>query len=153
MAVRGGYSPFVRLGQGGGSSETCPFDMTISGDTLTFRPGTVNNILPSNIFEEITWPSESEEAVMVKIQISTNGQAVTGAEIVVNTTAPESQEPTPFYLPSSFEVLIYVIYNGVATRIISCGSLSFYGTEQFRISPEPAAVPGQMTYQPYMIWA
>lgn len=145
----------LKIKPGAGTVVTCPFDATIAPATgtninVTLRAGTVNNLLPDNMFT--TFTVDSTSIIQVKATATTNGQAVTSVTLNVDTTAASVQTPTPFALPSTVDVLISVIVNGIAYRIIPCGTINLVGQQQFITDKSPPATPGTLNYIPYYTW-
>jgi hypothetical protein len=151
-----GGTTLVASGSNAGIT-ACPFDVTTAPATggsgnmvATVRAGTINNLLPSNIFS--SFPFNSSQVIQVKAHVLTDGQAVTSSTLVVDDTPPAVQEPTPFALPTTVDVLLSVIFNGVVYRVVACGSIQLTGVQQFITNPSTPASPGTLNYIPYYIW-
>lgn len=141
----------------GGSGSSCPFDVSVaqanddSGNVnITVNAGTVNNLLPSNNFDP--FEVDPTDIIQVKISCYSDGQAITSCTLVVDTNAPAVQEPAQFGLPTEVDVLIAVVVNGVAYRVIGCGSIQLTSTQVFVTNPTAPASPGTLNYIPWYIW-
>ena len=106
-----------------------PFDVTLvpvevsggSSYTATIRPGTVNGILPSNIFDSFT--IEASQTTYFKAVAATNGKVVTSVSIVADDQAPAVQVPVSQALPAGFEVLFAVSAQGKVFRTLADGNI------------------------------
>ena len=131
-----------------------PFDVTVksgssSSDLIAnVRPGSVNSLLPGNIFGDFHF--DPSDVVKVKVRATTDGAKVTGAAMVVDTDEAASQVPAPFGLPVSVDVLVAVKVCGVPMRTLDFGSVVLTGTEAFRVSA--TAGPGELPYTGYYVW-
>jgi len=101
---------------GGSGGSTAP-----TSYTATIRPGTVNGILPSNIFESFT--IEASQTTYFKAVATTNGKVVTSVSIVADNQAPAVQVPVPQALPAGFEVLFAVSAQGKVFRTLADGNI------------------------------
>lgn len=139
------------------SSESCPFAVSkINHPTdnakirMTFKPGTAGGKVPTNIFENFDVTKTG--SIYVKIRALSNGSKITSCTIVADATEPAEQTPTPSTLPTVYEILIYLVKDGVPYRVIGCDSISVFGYEQYRLTKTPPAQPGELVYTPYYIW-
>jgi hypothetical protein len=122
---------------------------------VTVRPGTLNNLMPTNLFEEnalrqFPIPSNELNYVILTGQTNASDQFVSCA-LSVSETPPSAQEPTMFSLPVEAEFLLGVVYNGTAYNTIT-DSLLVSGVQQFteqKTSPAAGALP----YNIYYVWA
>lgn len=138
-------------------SSLCPFSVSLNGDPdntsnlkVSFRYGSVNHLIPTNINSQLNVSNSG--TFYAKIRASTNGSVVTSSQLVVDGNLPNAQTPTPNSLPVTYEILLYVIQDGIAYRVINCGSISLVGVKVFDIDRVPAAQAGQSTTIPYYIW-
>lgn len=142
----------------GGIGSACPFDALITDlepvsstdKNLRVRVGSVNDLLPTNIFDDFTFTVSS--VIKIKLRVVTDGQKVTGSSLIVDNTACEIQTPTPFALPASVDVLVGVVVGGKPYRTIPCGSIVLEGHEEFKLDKDPPAEPGELPYTPYYAW-
>jgi hypothetical protein len=146
----------IKPGLGG---KTCPFTVTTAADPSTpgnvivsVSAGTVNSLLSSNNFD--TPSVDSTEIVQVKVHVLTDGNAVTSCTLVIDDTPAATQTPTPFALPSTVDILIAVIVNGVPYRTIGCGSIQLTGALAYTTSysAESPAPPGVSDITSYYAW-
>ena len=155
---RTGTTLKIKPGSGGSAATVCPFDPVIGeldtpSDTskkLTIQPGSVNQLLPDNMFDDFT--ISTSDLIKVKVRATSDGESITGATLVVDTNEAEVQIPTPFALPTVVEILVAVVYEGVAFRVLPCGSIVLSGVEQFRIDKDPPAEPGEMDSEIFYAW-
>lgn len=134
---------------------TCPFTTklkTVDDELVaTVTPGTVNGLVPSNLFDDFLISDSG--TYYVKVAALTDGTAVTSVSLAVDTSEPEGQVVTPFSLPTYVEVLLAIVFNGRVFRTIACGNVELQGHEEFKEDKNPPAQPGELTYTPYYRWA
>lgn len=111
-------------------------------------PGTVNGLVPTNIFDKFDISITGNRVYYVKIRALSNGSNITSCSIVVDTNLPTTQIPTPFAVPATLDILLAMIRGGIIYRMIGVGSLDVSGTQQY-ITERPNAGPGELTYIPY----
>jgi len=146
----------------GGGTTVHPFQISSSTApesenqyVVTVRPGTLNNLMPTNLFEEnalrqFPIPSNELNYVILTGQTNASDQFVSCA-LSVSETPPSAQEPTMFSLPVEAEFLLGVVYNGTAYNTIT-DSLLVSGVQQFtEQKTNPAA--GALPYNIYYVWA
>lgn len=114
---------------------------------VTVRPGTLNGILPSNWDIEETLPSTGLH--YAKAVIATDGQAITGVTIAIDTTAPTSQEPQEFGIESDIEYLFGLFAEGQVYRVIGAGHIVLSPQQWLVASANPPASPGESPYDIY----
>ena len=146
----------TKPGTGGSSLIQCPFDATVTTDpttkntTVTVRPGTVNQLLPDNINEPFTVDISND--IKIKVKALTDGTQVTSCTLSVDDDDADTQTPTPFALPTSYEIVTGVIIDGKYYRTIPCGSIQLVGFQEYILDKDPPADPGQLQYTPYYKW-
>lgn len=108
------------------------------------RPGTLNGILPSN------WDEEFECAGTglhyAKAIIATDGEAVTGVTIEIDTTEPTAQEPQEFGIETEIEYLFGLFAEGQVYRVIGPGHITLLPQVWLVKDKNAAAAPGQFPY-------
>jgi len=136
---------------------TCPFTIILkaipdddANVTVNVSPGTVNQYIATNAFDDFTISKTG--LYYVKAGIETDGQSVSSVTLYVDTDEADQQTPAPFALPSSFDIVLGVISDGKPFRAIGCGSIILSGYEQFRTDKDEPAEPGELTYTPYYVW-
>ena len=165
----GGPSLNVQAGTGSSSSAAptpSPFDVTlvpveVSGGsggstaptsyTATIRPGTVNGILPSNIFDSFT--IEASQTTYFKAVATTNGKVVTSVSIVADDQAPAVQVPVPQALPAGFEVLFAVSSHGTVFRTLARGSSIVADSNALFVADRSGWTPGHPLTETWYAWS
>jgi hypothetical protein len=116
---------------------------------LRVRPGTLNGILPSN------WDIEEEVAgtglFYAKAVIATDGEAVTGVTIEIDSSPPDAQEPVEFGIASSVEYLFGLFAEGQVYRVIGAGQIALAPQQWLVTSADPAASAGESPYDIYYV--
>ncbi len=140
---------------------TEPFTVVIGeavegGVSYTLVPGTLNNLLPANMFDSFIYTPGGFS--YVKVCGYSDGAKMTSVAIVADGNAPIIQEPLPFTLPYLVEILVGIIYTDgdgeiVTARTIGSGVLSLSGSQQFAVDKDPPAPPGVLPYTPYYAWS
>jgi hypothetical protein len=114
---------------------------------IRVRPGTLNGILPSN------WDEEFECAGTglhyAKAVVATDGEAITGVTIAIDTTEPDAQEPVEFGIAGSIEYLFGLFAEGQVYRVIAAGHITLAPRVWLTTSADPAAEPGESPYDIY----
>lgn len=113
------------------------------------RPGTLNGILPSNWDIEETLPSTGLH--YAKAVIATDGEAVTGVTIEIDTTEPTAQEPQEFGIETEIKYLFGLFAEGQVYRVIGPGHISLPTRTWLVTSADPAASPGESPYDIYYV--
>jgi hypothetical protein len=132
----------IRVPPGGTSTptETHPFQITSFADPesnsespsylVTVQPGTINNILPSNVFDggigltEFAAPANALRYVC--LSATSNDGSISSCTLSVDTSVPTQQTALANSLPASFKVLLGVVYNGTVKQIAT-DNLRAYG--------------------------
>jgi hypothetical protein len=150
---------------GGGESEKHPFQIAtfaktdssgeVTGYECTVSPGTLNNLLPTNLFEDNaptrhSYPKDSIQHVI--LTGLSNGKQFTSCELSVRAQPPPAQPPTLFGLPDEVEILLGVVYNGAIYQIVKT-RLELVGKQLFLKDRDQPAQPGQLPYEAYFVWA
>jgi hypothetical protein len=159
----GTYISMGKLPQGGSSTPATiqPWDLVARVDPdadpedetppyiIRVRPGTLNGILPSN------WDEEFECAGTglhyAKAVVATDGEAITGLTIAVDTTEPTVQEPVEFGIEAEIEYLFGLFTEGQVYRVIGAGHITLLPAQWLVISADPPAAPGESPYDIYYV--
>jgi len=114
---------------------------------IRVQPGTLNGILPSN------WDEEFDAAATglhyAKAVISTDGEAITGVTIEIDTTPPDEQEPQEFAIANPIEYLFGLFAEGAVYRVIGAGHIELIPQTWITVSKSPPAAPGELPYVQY----
>jgi hypothetical protein len=111
---------------------------------IRVQPGTLNGILPSNWDEEFT--AQPTDLHYAKAVIATDGEAVTGLSIEIDTSAPAIQEPQLFSVDSEIELTFGLFYEGQTFRVIAPGSL-ILSPVPYLVTDKASPQPGELAYQ------
>jgi hypothetical protein len=124
----------TKIGQGGGAAASAtiqPWDLLAQPDPdstaenppykIKVQPGTLNGILPSNWDAEFT--AQPTGVYYAKAKITTDGEAVTGVSIEIDTTPPAVQEPVEFGIQTDIEYLFGLFTEGSVWRVIGAGHI------------------------------
>lgn len=107
--------------RGGVGSKALPFNITVvdqptsSSFKVKVTPGLIAQILPSNYNDEFSINSTALHYGV--LQVSTDGQYITGAQILFKTTPPNSQPAVKFGLAAQIEILFGLFKEGVAQNL------------------------------------
>jgi hypothetical protein len=154
----------IRVPPGGGTSAPTtrqPWDLIARVDPdadpedesppylVRVQPGTLNGILPSN------WDEEFECAGTglhyAKAVITTDGEAITGVTIAIDTAEPTVQQPQKFGIESEIEYLFGLFFEGQVYRVIGADHISLPIRTWLVTSANPAASPGESPYDIYYV--
>jgi hypothetical protein len=140
-------------GGAGAPTEAHPVKIASSGESVTIQPGTINNLLPTNACTDnaLTALSLTPDALTFVIlrAVSADG-AMTSCSLLTSTTAPTSQTPTIFSLPTTYDVLLGIVYNSTVRQVVST-NLSVAGRQMF-VTDRDVTTPGQLPYDVYFVW-
>lgn len=147
----------IRFGGGGGSSaavDHCPFDITLTDKVgpnvdINIRPGTINQLVPTNIFSLIDY--DPTTVVYVKVHATTNGKEVTGATIVANTTPSVFIPATSGGGATEFDVLVAILNSGQIVRVLTCGNINAVISQTF-LEDKPSPTPGTSPFIRWYTW-
>lgn len=144
----------VKIGGTGGGDEDFPWDLTVSQGggitTVNIAPGSINNFVPSNMFETIL--AGTQTTLFVKLACSTDGRLITNVLIYINNNPSISQTPVNSALPSYFEHTIGIIHDGIGYNIAR-KFLTATGSRLFLTDKEEPAGPGEMAFEEWLVWA
>jgi hypothetical protein len=116
---------------------------------ITVLPGTLTGFLPTN------WDEEFECAgtglFYAKAVITTNGTAITSVTIAVDSSPPDTQEPTLWNLPNSVEYLFGLFSQGSVRRTVADGHIVLTPKVWLTTEKEATPAPGELPYDYYYI--
>jgi hypothetical protein len=125
------------------------------GYEASVNPGTLNNLLPTNLFanDVLTRFSYQENSIQhVILKGLSNGKQFTSCNIIVQSQAPPAQPPTLFGLPEDVEILLGAVYNRAVYQLVKT-RLELVGKQLFLKDRDEPAEPGQLPYEAYFVWA
>lgn len=154
----------IKQPPGGGSTPTThPFQITSTIDPesdpedpsylVTVRPGTINSLLPTNLLdgEELNqFALAGDTLKYVVLSCTAASNVLTSCELSLDSSAPTGQTPLAFALPSTYKVLLGIVYNGTVHQIVNT-NLSV-SAKQAYITDKTNAVPGSLPYNLFLIW-
>jgi len=151
----GGTTITIAPTKAGAGGQICPFTPTANpvcgGFTVSFSIGTINGILPTNIFSVVTGVTTAQNNYFY-IKCDTDGKVITEAVIENDTTLRTPVQPTADTAPEEFNILIgYMTTAGLTERIITCGNLSAKIAPSIQEDSE-TYVAGQRNYTQYYNW-
>jgi hypothetical protein len=123
----GGTTITVPPSKGGASAQICPFDPTAtavtSGYEVSFSAGTINGILPTNMFSKLTGVTTSAVNYFY-LKCATDGKLLTTAVIEKDTSVRTPQASNADSAPAELNVLIgYMTTAGVVIKTIPCSNI------------------------------
>jgi hypothetical protein len=118
---------------------------------IRVRPGTLNGFLPSNWDEEFT--AADTGLYYAKAVIATDGEAITGVTIQIDTSAPANQPAVEFGIAGNIEYLFGLFAEGSVYRTIEQGSISLLPRQYLVVGADPAPAPGELPYDIYYLLA
>jgi hypothetical protein len=134
---------------GGGTPTRCPFDITVTGTTVTFEPGTINSLLPSNYATGVTIPAMGTRYLVLNCTAA-NGE-ITAASFSVESSVPPAIAPYAGEPPVTFGIVIGVVVDSVAVKVWGCGNIQAIGEESFRLQ-KVSPTAGELPYDVYYTW-
>lgn len=164
----GGDGTYISLGklpQGGTSTPVTnhPFQIRSFPDpedesenpnyVFTVYPGTINNLLPTNILdgEQLAEFSLTKNSLLyVVLDCSAASNALTACTVEAETSAPELQTPLAFALPTEYQVLLGIVYNSTVYQIVK-NNLSVSGRQAY-ITDKNSPTPGSLPYNVFLQW-
>jgi hypothetical protein len=108
------------------------------------QPGVLNGILPPNWEEEFTCAGTGLH--YAKAIIATDGQAITGVTIAIDTTAPAMQEPQEFGIAEEVEYLFGLFAEGQVYRVIGAGHITLSTDLWMTKEKDEPAQAGELPY-------
>lgn len=133
----------------------CPFDIittvVTSGYEVTFRAGTINGVLPTNMLDKLTGVTTASNTYYY-LKCTTDGKVITSSLLEKDTSLRTPAQPTADTAPTEFNIMLgYTTTAGITEKTISCGHL------QARIAPslqEDANdyVAGERNYTQFYNW-
>jgi hypothetical protein len=134
QSVVGGYfrrgtgGTTITIGSPKAGEAVCPFTATIKSDGeslyASFSLGTINGILPSNIFEDIAGVTTASRNYFY-IKAGSDGKAITSAIIEQTTTIRTPPTPLKDVAPAEVNILIATMAtSGVVQSTIPCGNIN-----------------------------
>jgi hypothetical protein len=144
-------------GGGGVATPRLPWDLIAVPDPestaenppykVTVQPGTLNSILPTNWDDEFT--CNATGLYYAKAVISTDGEAITGVSIDIDTSEPQSQSPQLFGIEASIEYLFGLFSEGQTYRVVGDGNIRLSLQAGPIVNPPSPRQFGELPYDIY----
>lgn len=153
----GGTTITIQKARGGTPAQgvICPFDITLSpvtgGFIASFSAGTINGVLPTNIFTPLTNITTSANTYYY-LKNTTDGKVITNCVLEKDTSLRTPAQPTADTAPTEFNIMIgYTTTAGVTEKTITCAHL------QARIAPSiqedaDSYTAGERNYTQFYNW-
>jgi hypothetical protein len=114
---------------------------------VSVQPGTLNGFLPTN------WDEEFECAGTglhyAKAIVATDGQAMTGVTIEIDTNAPDPQEPQEFGIDNPIEIVFGLFAEGAVYRLIGAGNIAASPKLWLTTERQTPPAPGELPFSQY----
>lgn len=150
--VPGGMVLDVRRTFTGGSA---PFpwqliDLTNNdaGHQLRVRPGSINGLVPSNIFD--IFPFDDSVTQWITLTVTSNGEAATSCLLSIETVEPGGIGSAAGSAPTEFTDVIGMIDGGTLYQV-RAENLTAEVRETIRVD-KSSPTPGTLTYVPHYTW-
>jgi len=144
----------IDWGKAWGNGNYQPWDIivTTSGSavTSTVYPGTLNSLIPSNMWDSASFTTSDTR--YFKVIGTTDGSKVTSCVIEIDDAQIEPQTPVLNALPATFEICFGLVYGGTAYRTIGDGSITATGHLEYSPEKDSPADPGETTRDYYYVW-
>lgn len=146
---------------GGGKLKTAPHPWKVRVSTVTegdppepvnqilVHPGSLNGIVPTNIFAPLTITGTGVEYVVLTTTASSEA-GLLSCVLSLETSQPEVSHPSPFTPGTSFTDVIAVLYDGQPYQIRN-NNLNADSSEIFQ-ETVPAPALGERQYIPWYVW-
>lgn len=128
------------------SGYSCPFEVYYYNNSLTFTPGHINGLYPTNMFTALNF---TDNGVPIYIQLScvTDGSTITSATLITQEVTPSPIPVTQFLAPLAFQIPIAVIYNKAVLQVARGNIIAI--PKVHMISSRPPPTPGE---EPFIRW-
>lgn len=141
------------LGGGGGGAIERPWQMKVTAITgameIRFNPGTINNMLPANMFD--VWTVPSTGLWYASLDVTTDGRQITNAVIDVSTNWADPMGVAMGLAPSDFSVQLGIINNGVTYDLFT--DLMWATSYQALTTVKSGLTPGQPIWDYWYSWS
>ena len=144
---------------GGVESDTHPFQISAALNSstnnysATIRPGTLNQLLPTNTFNGAALRSFAYNANQLKyvvLSAQSDSTQFTTCSLELADQAPATQTPALYSLPTQVSFLIGILYNSSVYQVIK-NNIVVSGSEAFRTAKTSPA-PGEVAFNVYYAW-
>ena len=145
----------TRAGSGSQVQPPCPFDITAtavsSGYDVSFYIGTVNGILPTNMFAPITNVT-TDQITYFYLKCSSDGKLITEAVIESDTALRNPQNINKDVAPEEMNVLLGCLTTaGLPLKAIACENLNLKIVPSIQ-EDNVSYVAGERNFSQYYSW-
>lgn len=120
---------------------------------INITPGTVNNIVPSNIVGSMgglnPFSVQKDTLMYVILDCTSNGVNINSAKILIQKDTVKTQTPIAFGLPSSVQILLGAVYNTNIYQSVT-SNITLGGKVQYIIDNQKNN--SSLPYTIYLIW-
>jgi hypothetical protein len=123
---------------------------------VSVQPGTLNGFLPTNWNTEgggkdVTCQSDGT-LYYAKAIVATDGQAMTGVTIEIDTNAPDPQEPQEFGIDNPIEIVFGLFAGGAVYRLIGAGNIAASPKLWLTTERQTPPAPGELPFSQYFFF-
>lgn len=116
----------ILLSASGGGGAGCPFDARVGGAFQFTQAGTINGVLPSNMFSSgvmFSTAMPTSDFKWVYLACTASDNEITAATIATSTTTPDPPGVGEGTAPASFKVPLWLLTQGAGHKLIGCEAL------------------------------
>lgn len=116
----------ILLSATGGGGAACPWDAVVGGAFQFSNPGTLNGVLPSNMFSAGVLFSTAMPATGFKwvyLAASASDNEITAVSLATSTGTPEPPGVGEGTAPASFKLPLWLLAPGAGYKLVGCGAL------------------------------
>lgn len=147
-----------KAGKGGSAASPLPWDITLVDNATnpstesdaTLYPGTVSDILPSNMFSTATILKANTYWIVLNVTQASG--KITALTISYDGTAPAENDVTANAPPLTFKILVGYVLANVGYNVMQ-RSLSPYANVRYRTAKTPPVSPGESAWDFFYGWS
>jgi hypothetical protein len=133
-----------------------PWDVNIINTGTSYEavvtPGTINGILPSNMWDKFNIGDAKERYLQAEVKFDSNKRAVDSATLSFVTTPPPPDAAVKDTIPASSKILLGVIKDQSAYNLSGKKNIGLYVAEAGRTT-RVNAKPNESVWEIWYIWA
>jgi hypothetical protein len=139
-----------------GTPDLGPWDVNIINTGTSYEavvtPGTINGILPSNMWDKFNIGDAKERYLQAEVKFDSNKRAVDSATLSFVTTPPPPDAAVKDTIPASSKILLGVIKDQSAYNLSGKKNIGLYVAEAGRTT-RVNAKPNESVWEIWYIWA